>query len=73
MKIYSFCENINNPALGHWHIRKLTEKGQRLGGGCDTLALCGRKVHWDLDVPFSFHHLEENCCLKCANIYREAP
>jgi len=65
MKTYSFCENCHAGPFSKWHIRPLTDKGKKLGGGADTLALCGKKVHWDKGVEFSFHHLEKNCCKKC--------
>lgn len=35
------------------HIRRLTAKGRKPGGGADTLGLCGAKVLWDTKAEFS--------------------
>ena len=68
---YSFCESTHAGPGDPWHIRELTSKGQRFGGGVDTLALCGRvRVGWDLDVPVTEHHLDKNTCLACMRLYR---
>ena len=66
---YSFCECVEATSYSKWHIRKLTEIGRKLGGGADTLALCGRKVCWDLNVRITHFHLEYNACKKCREIY----
>lgn len=66
MPNYSFCESVNALPLGPWHIRPLTEEGQKLGGGVDTDSLCGRvkaPMGWDVDVPFSEKNLA--ACPKC--------
>jgi hypothetical protein len=47
---YSFCETATAGAKTPWHIRVLTAKGRKLGGGADTPALCGREVSWDLNA-----------------------
>jgi hypothetical protein len=64
---YSFCETITAGADSPWHIRPLTDKGQKLGGGADTKALCGREVSWDirLGVDPEMSH----CCRKCRDEY----
>ena len=66
---YSFCESITATAISSWHIRKLSDKGQKLGGGADTLSLCGRNVCWDLNVEITEHHLT-HCCRECEKIWR---
>jgi hypothetical protein len=47
---YAFCETI---AACTTHIRVLTDRGRKEGGGADTLALCGAKAEWDTKTPFS--------------------
>lgn len=50
---YSFCESVHASGRSRWHIRRLTEKGKKLGGGIDTKSLCGVvTVGWDLGVDF---------------------
>jgi hypothetical protein len=71
MKIeYSFCETAVATPYSLWHIRRLTKVGRKLGGGADTLSLCGRKVSWDLEVELTEHHLTHNACKKCLETYR---
>lgn len=62
---FAFCEPVYATSISPWHIRELTSKGLKLGGGADTKALCGREVAWDLDVAITPHHLT-HCCQKCA-------
>ncbi|KKK82272.1 hypothetical protein LCGC14_2805050 [marine sediment metagenome] len=69
---YSFCESVHANSYSKWHIRKLTDKGKFLGGGADTLALCGLKVAWDLAVPVEKSRLNEKDCSKCKEKYTEA-
>ncbi len=57
-------------AQSPWHIRPLTEKGPKFGGGADTLALCDLKVAWDLDVNTTEHHLG-HACKACVEAYRK--
>jgi hypothetical protein len=45
---YSFCETLTAFV---WHIRRLTDAGQKFGGGADTESLCGADVRWDLQAP----------------------
>jgi hypothetical protein len=71
MTKYSFCENAGAGSMSLWHIRPLTEKGRKLGGGADTLALCGWKVNWDLLDELTEHHFTHNACKKCLEKYRE--
>jgi hypothetical protein len=62
---YSFCESMTATARSAWHIRPLTEKGMKPGGGADTLSLCDRNVSWDIEVEITDHHLS-HCCQVCA-------
>lgn len=66
---FSFCETATAGPQTRWHIRPLTDRGRKLGGGADTPALCGVKVSWDLSTPINYHHLR-HCCAKCAVEYR---
>ena len=68
---YSFCEPVYAGPLDRWHIRKLTDKGEKLGGGADTPSLCGKQVHWDLGVTLTEYHLAHNACLKCLKKFDE--
>lgn len=68
---YSFCESVHASSYSKWHIRKLTSKGKFLGGGADTLALCGLKVAWDLNVPVSKLDNRNKVCLKCKEKFIE--
>jgi hypothetical protein len=68
---FSFCETVIAGPLSRWHIRPLTEKGKKLGGGADTVALCGKKVAWDLNVDITDRHLE-HCCPQCAKAYKNS-
>lgn len=47
---YSFCESVGASGRSPWHIRRLTEAGQKFGGGIDTPMLCRDKrvSGWDL-------------------------
>ncbi len=71
MKQYSFCENAHAGPFSKWHIRGLTEKGRKLGGGADTKSLCDRPVHWDLAIEITDHHLTVSTCEKCKKGYLE--
>lgn len=61
----SFCETITASAISPWHIRALSAKGRKLGGGTDTPAFCGRAVAWDLEVPVDENN--QRCCAACAD------
>lgn len=65
---YRFCESAWATGVSPWHIRPLTDKGPKLGGGADTKALCGRVVAWDLEVDLTDHHLS-HCCRACSSAY----
>ena len=70
--MFSFCESTAAGPLSPWHIRELTSVGRKLGGGIDTLSLCGRvKTGWDLEVEITPFHLEKNTCKDCLKQYRE--
>jgi len=62
---FSFCETAQASSMSQWHIRRLTHQGKKLGGGADTISLCGRKVAWDLNAEITFHHLQ-HCCRQCS-------
>ena len=66
---HSYCEAVIATATSPWHIRLLTEKGRMLGGGADTLGLCGRIVAWDLNVLVSDFH-NESACRKCVKVFK---
>jgi hypothetical protein len=66
---YSFCEAATAGSISRWHIRPLTSIGKKLGGGADTLALCGRQVSWDVNCNVHPAALE-GACPACAEIYR---
>jgi hypothetical protein len=65
MEKFAFCETIHATGISPWHIRKLTNKGLKFGGGADTKALCGREVSWDLELDIREDHLDDRCCRKC--------
>jgi hypothetical protein len=65
---YSFCESTWATGRSPWHIRQLSVKGHKFGGGADTLSLCGRSVAWDIQVPVSKHHVGQ-CCPECRTAY----
>ena len=65
MDKYSFCENVHAGPCSRWHIRKLSDKGKKFGGGADTSALCEKQVHWDVNVELTIYHLDHNTCPKC--------
>ncbi len=69
MKKYSFCENVHAGPASKWHIRELTKKGRKLGGGADTPSLCDQQVHWDLSVPVTLRNVTYLTCKKCRLIY----
>lgn len=62
---FAFCESIHATGTSPWHIRELTNKGLKCGGGADTKALCDREVAWDLEVEITQHHLIYNSCRRC--------
>jgi hypothetical protein len=66
---FSFCETVTASGSSPWHIRPLTPAGQKLGGGADSPALCGRVVGWDLVVPITEYRLK-HCCKRCVELYQ---
>jgi hypothetical protein len=70
--LYAFCESSAASGASKWHIRPLTDKGLKLGGGIDTASLCGhvtpKKGGWDLGPPIRSHTLQI-ACQKCAEAY----
>jgi hypothetical protein len=70
---YSYCESTGATAIGKWHIRKLTKKGRKLGGGIDTSSLCKHVIEswgWDINTPIT-HYLMQHICKECYEIYLE--
>ena len=65
---HAFCEWAGASGGSRYHIRTLTTKGKKLGGGADTLALCGREVAWDLAIDIA---REEHVCQKCSDLFRK--
>ena len=72
---FSFCESTHAGSNTKWHIRKLTHKGRKLGGGIDTKSLCGfvtpERGGWDSCVFLSAHHIKHNTCSACAEKYKK--
>lgn len=68
---FSFCEPVHAVPLGRWHIRPLTARGHKYGGGCDTISLCGLPMGWDLEPQISRFHLAKNTCNKCLSKFLE--
>lgn len=81
MTQYSFCESDYATSISPWCIRKLTDQGQKPGGGIDTPSLCGRVTPrlyhprsgtngWDIpNVPVTLTH--PAACPKCLEIWKE--
>ena len=65
---YAFCETAAASGYSPWHIRRLTKRGKKLGGGADTPTLCGREAAWDLDVPIRHGDF---VCERCWQVYRK--
>lgn len=65
----AFCETNTAGPETPWHIRNLTETGMHLSGGADTLALCGRKVAWDV-MPYEPDSAAP-VCARCNERIRE--
>lgn len=70
MAQHSFCESVAAGSKGRWHIRRLTFRGAKPGGGADTSSLCGVKVAWDVPAQITHHQLQ-SCCPQCAKAYIE--
>lgn len=67
---FAFCESIAATGRSKWHIRPLSQKWKMLGGGADTLSLCGREMAWDLNVPLITEMHVKSICPKCYAEYR---
>jgi hypothetical protein len=68
---YAYCESVHATGTSPWHIRKVTDKGLKFGGGIDTSSLCEDvKSGWDLQVRMSETH-DGHTCPKCLPIYRK--
>ncbi len=77
---YSFMEFVYASSISRWHIRKLTDKGQKFGGGIDTAPLCGHKHNdgglingWDLKVDINDRRHDDHTCLECLDEYSKMP
>jgi hypothetical protein len=67
----SLCESVHASGTSPWHLRVLTDKGPKHGGGIDTASLCDvvkPPYGWDLNVSITPASLESVCqgCLKAA-------
>lgn len=72
---YAFCESVWASGRSPWHLRPLTDKGLKLGGGIDTSSLCGRVRSpngWDVEVSMTEQHLA-HACPECVRLYRRIP
>jgi hypothetical protein len=70
--LYSFCESVHASGRSPWHIRALTTKGKRLGGGVDTTSLCGLvkpPAGWDLETDFT--ESWTGVCKNCVAAYKQ--
>jgi hypothetical protein len=71
---YSFCRE-NRKHLTGFHIRKLRPSGGRLDDLTDTLALCGRRVEYDLTMEVTESSLETegwHTCDACKEEWRSS-
>jgi len=69
---FAFCESVTATSTSPWHIRKLTDKGMKTGGGADTKALCGREVAWDVECKIEpLTLIQPDVCDKCVIEYGE--
>lgn len=69
--IYSLCEGVRATGSSPWHLRRITEKGAKYGGGIDTGSMCGlikAPWGWDLHVTITPHHLTHTCP-ECVELY----
>jgi len=73
MTDYAFCERVNATPWSKWHIRPLTEQGRKMGGGIDTLSLCGVvKQGWDLEMEITPSNVaRDHICAECRRLYLE--
>lgn len=75
---YSFMEFVFASSISRWHIRKLTDKGKKFGGGIDTAPLCGQKHDdgklingWDVRADINDRRHDDHTCLGCLEKYNE--
>lgn len=65
-KKLSFCESVTASSRSPWHLRELTDVGQKFGGGIDTASFCeivrpskdGGLGGWDVDVAITLKECE---------------
>lgn len=68
--VYFFCETSTASGETPWHIRKAGPKGECLGGGADTPALCGRVVAWDVQLEVAPKTIDRvKPCVRCAEMF----
>lgn len=57
----------------NYHIRRVGPEGIKLGGG-DLVALCGAKLGWDTQIPFSAWgkkgHVPSTWCAECNRLHK---
>jgi len=84
MAKYAFCESSGAGSLSPWHIRPLTRKGKKLGGGIDTRSLCSKVSPssdngvggWDVSADVEGWNLDattdgrRHVCKTCVDVYR---
>ena len=60
---FRFCEPSWVGGADPWHIREISQAGEKLGGGADTPAFCGLDLNggWDLRVKIAEGHLSHSC------------
>lgn len=67
---FAFCETVAAGGGSPWHIRQLTTRGKKLGGGADTPSLCGKQVSWDVRPDINELQLT-GACQACVWRYRD--
>lgn len=65
---FAFCEYPSPaPDTTRLHVRQLGMQGLKLAGGCDTRALCGALVSWDIREEVTRASVrDELVCVTCA-------
>lgn len=68
---FAFCETVTAGPTTPWHIRDLGPGGVLYLSGIPLggVAICGRKVAWDLSVEITEHHLS-HACRQCVEAFR---
>jgi hypothetical protein len=71
----SWCET--SASTGCYHLREISPAGLKLGGGADTLTLCGLKAAWDNNYPVTWDSIRARPeygwpCKSCAEIIQRS-